>query len=66
MPGNDILCLRGAKEICLAVGENYKDIGWLVENEGLPAFRRFDNGVWKARPAALRKWLAEQEKKYLQ
>lgn len=59
------LVLKGAKAICEAVDENPKQIACLVKNEGLPAWRRSDADPWKARPEALRDWVAEQERKYL-
>lgn len=58
--------LKGAKEICDAVGENPRDIKDLVENEGLPAWKRSDKPKepWRAHPDRLAKWAREQDEKY--
>ncbi|MGE4503817.1 MAG: DNA-binding protein [Desulfovibrionaceae bacterium] len=51
------ICLRGAKAICEAVGENPKEIVRLVEGQGLPAWKRDNKGAWRALPEDLRQWL---------
>ena len=58
--------LRGAKEICDAVGESPRDIKRLVEEEGLPAWKRsgHQREPWKASPQRLAEWAAEQDVKY--
>jgi len=59
------LLLKGAAAIAKAIGENRNDIPSLVENEGLPAWRKGGKGPWKARPASVDKWLEEQERKHV-
>jgi hypothetical protein len=54
------LCLKGAKEICDAVGENPKNIHDLVKDHGLPAWKRGRRGAWRALPDDLRRWIREQ------
>lgn len=56
---------RGAKEICAAIGEDYRQITVLVKEEGLPAWRRNGSGVWRALPEDLERWIVEQRGKYL-
>ncbi len=51
------ICLRGAKAICEAVGENPKDIVRLVGVLGLPAWKRENKGPWRALPEDLHRWL---------
>ncbi len=36
------ICLKGAREICDAVGENSRNIIELVRDKGLPAWKRED------------------------
>lgn len=59
------LCLKGAKAICDAVNEDRKRITTLVEQHGLPAWRRNGSGGWMALPEDLRKWLCDQRDKHL-
>lgn len=54
------LCLKGAKDICEAVGENPKHMMDLVRRYGLPAWKRDVNGTWRALPDDLHRWLREQ------
>ncbi len=54
------ICLKGAKEICYAVGENPKEIVSLVREHGLPAWKRADRGRWRALPEDLRLWMRQQ------
>lgn len=51
------ICLRGAKSICAAVGENPKDMASLVAKHGLPAWKRNNRGSWRALPEDLKRWL---------
>ncbi|QGY39657.1 DNA-binding protein [Pseudodesulfovibrio cashew] len=53
-------CLKGAREICDAVGENPKNIHDLVKEHGLPAWKRGAKGTWRALPDDLRRWIREQ------
>ena len=56
----DTISLKGAKEICTAVGENPKHISELVRTMGLPAWKRDCRGTWRALPEDLRRWVREQ------
>lgn len=56
--------LSGAKNICKFVGEDPNKIIWLVENEGLPAWKRPCGTVWKALNVDLEEWMVSQRKKY--
>ena len=53
-------CLKGAKDICEAVGENPKNIHDLVKDHGLPVWKRGKRGTWRALPDDLRRWIREQ------
>ncbi|QJB56164.1 helix-turn-helix domain-containing protein [Pseudodesulfovibrio sp. zrk46] len=53
-------CLKGAQEICEAVGENPKCIHELVRDHGLPAWKRGPGGSWRALHEDLRKWIQDQ------
>lgn len=53
----DTICLRGARMICEAVGENHKEIVSLVRDKGLPAWKREEKGTWRALPEDLRRWV---------
>ena len=55
----------GADEICGFVREEPRNIRALVLEEGLPAWKRNDNGVWRALNTDLMHWLVGQRKKYL-
>lgn len=55
-----IICLKGAKQICQAIGENHKEIMHLVVEEGLPAWKRGGRGGWRALPDDLRDWVRKQ------
>jgi len=61
----DSICLKGAKDICLAVGENPKNMHHLVREHGLPAWKRGVKGTWRALPEDLRAWLREQRNQHL-
>jgi len=53
-------CLKGAKEICDAVGENPKNMHELVREHGLPAWKRGAKGTWRALEEDLHRWMREQ------
>jgi hypothetical protein len=59
------ICIRGAKDICAAIGENPKEMLRLVEEHDLPAWRRDGKGAWRALPDDLRNWLAMQRDRNL-
>jgi hypothetical protein len=61
----EIKCLRGADEICDFVKEDKKCINELVKNEGLPAWKRGESGIWRALNVDLQSWLIQQRNKYL-
>lgn len=54
------ICLKGAKAICEAVGENPKEMMSLVRKEGLPAWKRAGRGGWRALPDDLQEWVRKQ------
>lgn len=56
----DQFCLKGARDICDAVGENPKNINELVKLHGLPAWKRETKGTWRALPDDLKQWLRDQ------
>lgn len=56
--------LNNAKEIGKFIGENPAKVKHLVENEGLPAWRRVPWGKWKAVDVELSAWLLQQSRKY--
>lgn len=58
-------CLKGAKDICVAVGENPKNMHELVNDHGLPAWKRDVNGTWRALPEDLRRWIREQRDRHI-
>lgn len=51
------LVYRGNREICAAVGINWKRMAYYVRELGLPAFKVEPEGQWLARPADLEQWL---------
>jgi hypothetical protein len=55
-------CLNTAEEIAKFIGDNPDRIRYLVENEGLPAWRRCDKGAWKAIDIELSEWLRRQSR----
>tara|TARA_Y100001978_G_C23698661_1_gene439308 strand:- start:2796 stop:3032 length:237 start_codon:yes stop_codon:yes gene_type:complete len=57
---DNYFCLKGARDICDAVGENPKNIHELVKDHGLPAWKRGAKGTWRALPDDLRQWIREQ------
>lgn len=62
---SEVICLRGAKDICAAIGENPKEMLKLVEEQDLPAWRRDGRGAWRALPEDLKQWLARQRDRNL-
>ncbi len=61
----DSICLKGARDICSAVGENPKKITDLVKKHGLPAWKRDAKGTWRALPDDLRCWIREQRDRHI-
>lgn len=59
------ICIKGARAICEAVGENPKQINFLVDELGLPAWRRGGTGSWRALPEDLKRWILEQRNSHL-
>ena len=59
------ICLKGAREICEAVGENPRNITELVRFKGLPAWKREDKGSWRALPEDLQRWIREQRDRHI-
>ncbi len=59
-----VIVYRGAKEICAAVGLNWKDFGRYVRDLGLPAFKVEGSSQWLATPDDLERWLKEQQRKF--
>jgi hypothetical protein len=59
------LVYRGAKEICSAVGVNWKEITYFVSKKGLPAFKIDNKGSWIALREDLLLWVAEQRNTHL-
>ena len=60
-----IECLRGAEEIGRFIKEDPCSVANLVKNEGLPAWKRSQNGTWRALNIDLFHWMIQQRKKYL-
>lgn len=56
----DSFCIKGARDICEAVGESPKQINELVAEHGLPAWKRDIKGTWRALPDDLHRWLRQQ------
>lgn len=59
------ICVKGARAICEAVGENPKQIVRLVRDLGLPAWRRAGSGSWRALPEDLKRWVLSQRNQHL-
>lgn len=59
------ICIKGARAICKAVGESPKDILWLVETRGLPAWKREGCGGWRALPEDLKRWVKAERTREL-
>jgi len=60
----DDFLISGADRICELIGESRDNIGNLVAQEELPAWKRTKKGPWKAHPDDLREWAREQAEKY--
>jgi hypothetical protein len=58
-------CLKGAEEICKFIKEDVNCLGYLVECEELPAWKRNGKGPWRALDIDLMFWLVVQRKKYI-
>ena len=54
------LVYKGAKEICGAVGLNWREIGFYVTKKGLPAWKIDGRGSWLAIPDDLGQWIIKQ------
>jgi hypothetical protein len=54
------LVFKGAKEICAAVGINWKEMAYYVSKKNLPAFKIDGKGAWIARPSDLETWVEKQ------
>ncbi len=65
MEGNTGICIKGARAICEAVGENPKHIARLVSHMGLPAWKRDGSGSWRALPEDLKRWMLAQRNTHL-
>lgn len=65
MEGNPEICIKGARAICLAVGENPKHINRLVKHCDLPAWKRAGTGSWRALPEDLKQWMLIQRNEHL-
>ena len=61
----EIKCLKGAEEIGKFVKEDPRNINDLVKKEGLPAWKRDENGTWRALNVDLQNWMLHQRTKYL-
>ena len=63
--GGPVLCYKGAKAICDAIGENPRELASLVNKWRLPAWRRHERGTWRALPEDLMLWLRHQRDAFL-
>lgn len=64
-PPKNVVCLKGAEEICKYIKENINQFSQLVKNEKLPAWRRNGCGPWRALDVDLDLWMVFQRVKYL-
>lgn len=55
------LVYRGNKEICAAIGLNWKKMAFYVRELKLPAFKVEPEGQWLARPEDLERWLEDRK-----
>ena len=60
-----IKILKGSVAICRYVQEDPNQILYLIEHEGLPAWKRNKKGPWRAINIDLQDWVVFQRKKYL-
>jgi hypothetical protein len=56
---------RGAKEICNAVGVNWKEMSHFVDAKELPAFKIDGKGTWIALHEDLLAWIKQQRSENL-
>jgi len=54
------LVYRGAKEICTAVGVNWKEMSHFVHKKSMPAFKIDGKGTWIALHDDLLSWIEKQ------
>lgn len=59
------ITLRGKEAIAAAIGVRVQDVGRLVREEGLPAYREDNKGPWRATVVHLQQWAAERAEKHL-
>ncbi|MDY0306363.1 MAG: DNA-binding protein [Desulfovibrio aminophilus] len=60
-----MLCVCGSKAIGAVIGESPREVGRLVAEQGLPAWKREGRGAWRALPSDLELWLQGQRDRYL-
>ena len=60
-----VRCFRNADEIGAYIGEPARNIGRLVIDEDLPAWKRGGSGAWRAINTHLDWWMEVQARKYL-
>ncbi len=65
VPEQTAKCLKGAEEIGEYIKVSGKVIPRLVEEEGLPAFRRNNKGPWRSYVPALDVWMEQQIAKHV-
>ncbi len=61
-----VLVYRGAKEICAAVGLNWKEFSRYVKELDLPAFKVPGSTQWLATPEDLEEWIHKQRDTFRQ
>jgi len=61
----EVVCFKGKEEICGFIREDVNQLGYLVEHENLPAWKRNGKGPWRALNVDLYDWMIYQRKKYL-
>ena len=64
MNGRRVRCFKNAEEIAEYIGENGRQIGRLVLEEDLPAWKRSGGGAWRAIDLDLDGWMLRQSRKY--
>lgn len=65
MVGSKVLVYRGAREICSAVGINWKEMSTYVKEKHLPAWKIDNKGTWIALPEDLQSWVLQQRNENL-